>query len=269
MNKTVSFKTSVYSGDLVYMLPGIREACRRLNSKAEIYLWLDRPWKAPYDGAQHPYATPMTANVLRMMKPLLEVQDYIAGVHEWKGQHITVDLDHLRENAITSMPYGSIARWHFHVWPDMQCDVSQAWLYDGYSGYMPHGHPYTTDKIVINRTSRYRNDGIHYWFLKNYQDKVIFAGLPEEHEDFCKQWELSIPLLKVTDFQDLADALKSCRFFVGNQSMCFAIAEAMKIPRILEICQYAPNVIPCGPNGYDFLHQFALEYLFKDLDSQL
>lgn len=264
MNKTVTFKTSCYSGDLIYTLPGIREACRKLKARAKIYLWLDRKWRAPYESAKHPYATPMNATVLRMIKPLLEAQDYIAGVYPWKGEHITVDLDHLRENAITSMPYGSITRWPFHVWPDMQCDLSDPWIWPGFKS-----NETTGNKIVINRTSRYRNDGIHYWFLKDYQDQVIFAGLPEEHEVFCKEWELDIPLLVVNDFLELAWALRSCRFFIGNQSMCFAIAEAMKIPRILEICPFAPNVIPCGPHGYDFLHQFALDYLFKDLNSRL
>lgn len=267
MNKTVTFKTSCYSGDLIYTLPGIRQSCERLEAKAEIYLWLDRQWKAPYDGAQHPYATPMNATVMQMLKPLLEAQDYIAGVYPWKGEPIAVDLDHLRENAITSMPYGSITRWPFHVWPDMQCDVSVPWIEDipiSESLYKTVGN-----KIIINRTSRYRNDGIHYWFLKEHQDKVIFAGLPDEHTAFCKEWELDIPLLKVNNFKELARAFRCCRFFLGNQSMCFAIAEAMKIPRILEICPYAPNVIPCGPNGYDFLHQFALDYLFKDLNSRL
>lgn len=270
MNKTVSFKTSCYSGDLIYVLPGIRQACKRLEAKAEIYLWLDRPWKAPYDGAQHPYATPMNATVLQMMKPLLEAQDYIAGVHPWKGEQITVDLDHMRENAITSMPYGSITRWPFHVWPDMACDVSEPWINIGAGKYgLGWNAPLSAGKILINRTSRYRNDGIHYWFLKEYQDQVMFAGLSDEHQAFCREWELDIPLLEVNNFLDLAWVIGGCKFFIGNQSMCFAIAEAMKTPRILEICPYAPNVMPCGPNGYDFLHQFALDYLFKDLNSRL
>jgi hypothetical protein len=264
MNKTVTFKTSTYSGDLLYTLPGIREACRRLDAKAEIYLHLDRQWKAPYDGASHPYETPLTEYVLGMMRPLLQAQRYIALVEPWKGEKITVDLDELRTKVITSMPYGSISRWPFHVWPDMSCDVSVPWIDVRY-----HSHPETFNKIIINRTSRYRNDGIHYWFLKDYQQDLIFAGLPEEHAAFCKEWELDIPLLKVNHFEELAVALKTCRFFIGNQSMCFALAEGMKIPRILEICPFAPNVIPCGPGGYDFFHQFALEHLFKDLNSTL
>ena len=208
----------------------------------------------------------MNATVLGMMKPLLETQDYIAGVHAWKGEQITVDLDHMRENAITSMPYGSITRWPFHVWPDMQCDLSIPWLKVNPKRWTVHKG--VVNKIIINRTSRYRNEGIHYWFLKQYQAEMIFAGLPEEHESFCKQWDLDIPLLEVEDFEELAAALFTCKFFIGNQSMCFAMAEAMKVPRLLEICPFAPNVIPCGPNGYDFLHQFALDFLFKDLYSR-
>lgn len=266
MNKPITFKTSTYTGDLIYALPGIRQVCQDQDTKAVIYLWLDRDWGAPYPGAVHPYPTPMTEYTLKMLKPLLEAQDYIEGVYAWKGEHIVVDFDTMRDITRTTMPYGDIMRWPFQVWPDMACDLSKPWLSHDFSLFR---HPVTNGKIVVNRTSRYRNDGIHYWFLKEHKDEVVFAGLPEEHAAFCKEWELDIPLLAVSDFWDLAWALQCCKFFIGNQSTCFAIAEALKIPRILEICPVAPNVIPCGPNGYDFRHQFALQYYFKKLNSQL
>src|SRR6185503_12821434 len=159
---------------------------------------------------------------------------------------------------------GSITRWPGYAWTDMQCDLSQRWVDVGQ--VIARGESWDeiningvniANKILINRTSRYQNHMIHYWFLKEYAKDLVFTGLPEEHEAFCRQWELDIPLLVVKDFLELAIALRSCRYFIGNQSMCFALAEAMKIPRLLEVCPYAPNVIPCGRDGYDFLHQFA------------
>ena len=262
MNKPYTFKFSSYAGDLIYALPGIKQVCEKGETTADIYLWLDRQWGDSVQGQKHPYG--LNEYVLKMITPLLESQPYINSVQRFEGQDVKVDLDEFRTNRVTSMPYGSITRWPMHVWPDMQCDLAPAWL--NLNSFLPDEQ--TVGKIIINRSARWNNTMMHYWFLREYKDKLIFAGLEEEHQAFCKAWELEMPLLKVDNFLQLAVALRSCRFFVGNQSMCFAIAEALKIPRILEICPYAPNVIPCGRDGHDALHQFAMEWLVKDLDSR-
>jgi hypothetical protein len=264
MNKRYTFKISVYAGDVIYCLPGIKHVCEKADTTAEIYLWLDREWGDSVQGQKHPYG--LNEYVLNMIRPLLETQPYIHSVSRFEGQEVKVDLDEFRTNRVTSMPYGSITRWPMQIWPDMQCDLAPAWLS---VDQLFLDDPQALNKIIINRSARWNNTMMHYWFLRDYKEGLIFAGLPEEHEKFCKDWELDIPLLKVDNFLQLAVAMKSCRFFIGNQSMCFAIAEAMKIPRILEVCPYAPNVIPCGRDGYDALHQFAMEWLVKDLNSRL
>jgi hypothetical protein len=225
-----------------------------------------------YEGAEHPHG--LNEYAFKMLKPLLESQEYIAKVSEWKGETIAVDLDQLRTNAITTMPYGSIVTWPSLIWPDAHCDASKAWIIHDYLDEIPtrnklDHHFQIKDKIIINRTYRWQNSMISYFFLKDHADKLIFAGLPDEHTKFCKEWGYEIPLLVVEDFLELAIAIKSCKFFIGNQSMCFALAEAMKVPRILEVCQFAPNVIPCGRDGYQFMHQFAFEWLFNDLNERL
>jgi hypothetical protein len=276
MIKNLTFKTSIFSGDIIYALAGIKHVCDQRLMKAELYLWLGRAWKDSVDGQSHPYGINQYA--FDMMKPLVESQPYMAGMRLFNGEKVAVDLDDLRTLNITTMPHGSITRWPGMIWPDMQPDASKPWieLDDFKLGnsldkfWKSHKYPEVSvfgDTIIINRTSRWRNPMIHYWFLRDYKDKLVFAGLPEEHQAFCKEWELDIPLLKVANFLELAIALRSCRYFIGNQSMCFALAEAMKIPRLLEVCPYAPNVIPCGEHGYDFLHQFALEWMVKDVES--
>jgi hypothetical protein len=278
MIKNYTFKLSVFSGDLIYLLAGIRHVCELKNTKAEIYLWLNRPWGDSVEGQKHPYGVNQYA--LDMMRPLVESQPYVACLKEWHGEPINTDLDQLRTEKHSTMPLGSIQRWAGQIWPDMQPDTSKPWIHAVTKLYTAQGIKRVllgtmqelplsevTGKILINRTGRWRNDFINYWFLRDYQDQLIFTGLPEEHEHFCKQWELKIPLLRVKDFLELAVAIQSCRYFIGNQSMCFAIAEAMKVPRLLEICRYAPNVIPEGPGGADFLHQFALEWFVKDPES--
>lgn len=272
MNKNFSFKISVFSGDIIYTLAGIKACCERNNCKAEIYIWLDRKWQDSVEGQSHPYGVNQYA--LDMIKPLLESQPYVAFCKKWEGETVAVDLDQLRTEKISTMPRGSIVHWPAQIWTDMHADAGKAWLdLDNLNwtsiDYAVKQDLYMAGKIIVNRTSRWRNEMIHYWYMREVKDQLIFAGVPQEHEDFCKSWDIQIPLLKVRNFLELAVAIRTCKFFIGNQSLCFAIAEAMKTPRILEICPFAPNVIPVGGEAYAFLHQFALEWLVKDLNSRL
>lgn len=262
---TYSFKIGVFSGDIIYLLSSIKHTCEQANRKAEIYISLNHPWGDSVEGQKHPYGVNRYA--FDMMRPLVESQSYIACFKEWKGEKITQDLDEMRTQTHSTMPHGSIMRWAGQIWPDMQPDGNKDWLEvdtGSWAAFPAYDNLNLKEKILINRTARWRNDHINYWFLREHKEHLIFTGLPEEHEDFCKSWELDIPLLKVQDFLELAVAIKTCRYFIGNQSLCFALAEAMKVPRLLEICRYAPNVIPSGPGGYDFMHQFALEWFVKN-----
>ena len=98
------------------------------------------------------------------------------------------------------------------------------------------------------------------------EENILFAGLENERELFCSTWNLDIQRLEVKNFYELAAEIAGCKFFLGNQSFCYQLAEAMKVPRILEIFPMMPNVIPVGSDGYDFYHQGSLDYYFHKLN---
>jgi hypothetical protein len=66
---------------------------------------------------------------------------------------------------------------------------------------------------------------------------------------------LEIRRENTTSWKELAGVIRGCKLFVGNQSLAFSMAEAMKHPRVLEVCAYAPNCDPQGPNGHIRLTQ--------------
>lgn len=196
----------------------------------------------------------MNRQVYDALSPLLLAQDYIEDFREWDGDNVDFNFDALREQP-TTMPGGQINRWPMYIWPDMATDLSQPWL----------TKPTISDsrvkgKILINRTERYNNILISYNFLKQYGDNVMFIGLPNEHEVFCKQNKLDIPRVYISDYWQIAMALSSCKVYIGGQSSIFQVAEGLKIPRVLEVCNSIPNVIGSGTGFYDFLTQRALEY---------
>jgi len=280
------FKFSQFPGDLINFLPGIKHVCERDNKQAILILGLDINWQSVGALTRKSPAT-ISKETFESLKPLLLSQPYIAQVLSWEEfapdtyklwcdffkilrtpkemiefhdlyfSHTFVDLDKIYLTP-TNIPYGNIHRWPWYCYPDMACDLSKPWLDvepdDTYQDY-----------IVINRTQRSRNESINYKFLKNYE-KVLFVGHPDECVQFQKETQALILYQETTNILQLATVIRSCKFFIGNQSLAFALAEAMKVPRILETCSYLPNVIPSGEKAFDFYFQSTLEYYFNFLN---
>lgn len=247
------------SGDCIAALPAIKELAKKSGKKANYYLFKNRK-AIYYQGAVHPVkddaGTMVMLNdkMIEMLIPLFKQQDYIEDAKEWSGEEIDVDLNKIRETNV-NCPYGDLRRWYFYPFPNLSCDLSKQYI------EVPDLDTNISEgKIIVNRTERYTNELISYFFLKKYEPNVIFAGTKGEYEKFCKEWKLDIPYLEVGDFLELAQIIKQAKLFVGNQSMCFQIAEGLKIPRICELCHFAPNVIPTGEYAYDFYAQVGLEY---------
>lgn len=286
MTNYYRFKFSQFPGDLINFLPGIKHVCERDNKRAILILGLDINWQSVGQLTRKSPAT-ISHQMFESLKPLLLSQSYIAQVLSWEEfapdtyklwcdffkilrtpkemiefhnlhfSHTFVDLDKIYLTP-TNIPFGNIHRWPWYCYPDMACDLSKPWL-------EVEPDDSLQDTIIVNRTLRARNDSINYRFLKG--SPVIFVGHVDEFERFGIENELpDLIYLETRNLLELAIAIRSCKFFIGNQSLCFALAEAMKVPRILETCSYLPNVIVSGENAYDFYFQSALEYYFNQMN---
>lgn len=247
----LTFKHSGNLGDVVYSLPTVRALLARHDlDGAGFYLNPGVP--SPYPCGPHPLGNVrLDAGYASDLFPLLRAQPWITEAGLWDGSPVSYDLDRFRE---TGYPFsrGDIARYYCHAFP-VSPNLSDPWL-------DVDPAPDFAGAILVNRTQRYRNPAINYRFLSNRAD-VVFVGLPQEHAEFSREAK-HIRHEVAPDFLTLARWLKGCRLFVGNQSFAFALAEALKIPRILEIFPTAPNVIPHGPNGWDAYSQPLLEEIF-------
>lgn len=262
----IKYKNSSPAGDMVSYLAGIRQMWKETGEKAVIYQQLNVVGVG-IQGVDQPFKNERNESILMgremfdNLKPLIEAQEYVESFQEYKGEEVDFDFDKIRNEIFVNQPYGSLNRYFFYAFPQMACDLSDAWM-NGIGLYKPL---YKSRKAVINFTSRYRNTFINYFFLKKYEDAIVFVGLPEEHKIFCSTWGLNLPHLQAKDFLELASFILIAKCFLGNQSFAFQIAEALKTPRILEICPLVPNVIPVGEDSYDFYHQSACEYYFDKL----
>lgn len=260
---SIVFKHGANAGDLLASLAGIKEVCTKYGKTAIICQELYREGNY-YDGATHPVTHEgkmvcMNKPMFDMLSPLILSQSYVEKFEVYFDQKIEVDLDVIRDKCFVNLPNGMIQSWIMFAFPDMGCDLSKPWV-----DVSPNS--ICEDVGVLNYTERYRSKFIDYSFLKKYEGRLVFTGTQKEHQLFCSKWNLELPYLQIDNFLDLAQSLKGARFVAGNQSMVWNLANAMGLPRILEVCWYAPNCQPfVGENNFGYYHQGAAEYYFERL----
>ena len=204
----------------------------------------------------------MNEELFYRLKPLVELQDYIQSFEMWKGEKVDMDYDRTRDSKTIPLPCGTIHSWGETIFPETSTDLSEPWLTVQNRSVASSQYK---DKVLINRTQRYQNPYITYFFLKEHQDKIVFSGTEGEYSDFCTRWDLQIEHLKTDNFYQLASILQWVKFGIFNQSLHFHIADAIKTKRILELCPQYPNSFITGANGSQFYHQTSLEYHFNRL----
>lgn len=65
--------------------------------------------------------------------------------------------------------------------------------------------------------------------------------------------------IPVEDFMHMANIIAGCRFFIGNQSFPFAIAEALKVKRLLEVYHLSPMLLLKMKMDMIFAIRFSLK----------
>jgi hypothetical protein len=248
----IHFKHFGLIGDIIYAIPAMLE----LAQGRQIHLHLQINQKSLYKkGMKHQNRDKiLTEKSVEMLAPLILTQPGFTVCDILSDQRVDYDLDYFRKYPF-DYNKGHICRWYFQTY-GINADLGNPWL-----TVIPNNT--FKDEIVIARSFRYRAPGISYAFLNQYPN-LSFIGLKEEYEDLRNQ----IPALKykaVNNFLEFAEIIAGCRFFIGNQSFPFSVAEALKVRRVLEIYFECPNVIPEGKNGYDFCYQPQFEKIVKQL----
>ncbi len=249
-----SFKHSGNAGDIMYAIP----AMIALAKGKPIHLYLHINQKGDYGKSPHPLGGVMlTEKMVDMLRPLLINQNGISKVEVYANQLIDYDLDIFRNFPIW-LSKGNISRWYFLVFPATY-PIHLAWL------KVEPDHS-IKDYILIARSQRYHAPGIDYSFLNQYK-KIMFVGVQVEYDEM-KQVLPAIEYRSVDSFLQLAQLIMGCKFFIGNQSFPFSIAEGLKAKRLLELFHDAPNVTVMGEDGYDFCFQPQFEHLVKKMYDQ-
>lgn len=248
----IHFKHSGLIGDLIYAIPAMLALAKDKN----ICLHLNLNKKAIYNPSMrhHNNDTMLNEGSLTFLASLILAQPKFVVCDMLTNQPVDYDLDTLRE-----LPF--ILNTHNIARLNLLCfgasfNLSKAWL------IAPPDLTFANE-IVIARSFRYRMPGIDYSFLQQYK-QLTFVGLPDEYEDM----KLCLPNIKykaTSSALELASIISGARLFIANQSFPFALAEALKVPRLLEIYYDRPDVIVIGDNAYEFYLQAQFEKIIKEI----
>jgi len=248
--KELSFLHSGHSGDVINSLPVIKELSK--THRCNLYLNINKPLNLSYH--KHPAGNVfIDKRIFNLLHPLLKSQNYIYEVKKYENQNIDINFDIVRELP-ASINFDNV-RWFFHL-AGVQHDLIKPYIDVEPSKIF-------REKIVIHRTFRYRNYFINYKFLNTHKN-LLFLGMKDEYNDLKKEIQ-NLEFHDCKSFLEMAMIIKSSKFFIGNQSVGYDIAEALKVPRLLEGCPYFPVIKPHGDKAYDFFYQVHFEKWFNYL----
>ncbi len=251
--KTLNFVHSGHSGDIICSLPVIKELSK--THQCNLFIKLNKKLPLPY--YKHPAGNVfIDQRIYNLIEPLLSKQNYISKIDVYNNQEIDIDFDLFREMPI-NISFNA-PRWFFHL-TGVQVDLAEPYL-------EANKHDQMKNKIILHRTFRYRNNFVNFKFLNNFED-LFFIGLKNEYLDLKKEIE-NLNFYECKDYLDMANVINSSKFFIGNSSVAFPIAEALKVPRLLEACPEFPIIQPTGKDGFDFYYQPHFEKLFHYLNKK-
>jgi len=180
----------------------------------------DRPWTKPI------------VHRIDAFKRLIESQGIEVKKHE--GENIDFDLSTYRNGG---MIYGDTIANRVARWMGVKIDLSKPWM------QIDEKNPATKGKIVVSRGARWHGEFFPWNRLTSeLGHKMVFVGLPEEHQDFCSLFG-NIEYLPTIDLYDVATAIAGADLFIGNQSSPNSIANGIHAPSIVETCLYAFDCI--------------------------
>ena len=251
--KEISFLHSGHLGDIVDSLAMIKE----ISKTHTCNLFIEENKKIDVKFNKHPAGNVfLNRKMVDMIMPLLKKQNFIKNASVYNNDNIDVDLNLFKELAM-NFNIDSV-RWYFQV-IGFQTDLSLPYL-------QTEPHETIKNKVIIMRTVRRNNYFISYKFINKYKD-LLFIGLEEEYR-ILKNEIPNLEFYDCTNFLEIAKIIKSSKFFLGNLSFGYSIAEGLKVPRLLEC--YPPEfpaMHPNGKNAYEFYFQQHFEkwfdYLYK------
>ncbi|MBE6365377.1 MAG: hypothetical protein E7053_06450 [Lentisphaerae bacterium] len=232
-NREIIFCHSGHNGDILYSLYFCRELAAFYGMTKFRFHLRTNVGEPGLEAMGHPFkSVRMTVNGAQFLAGMLKQQEYISRVTY--GDELpdnAFDLDLFRKMMI-NFASGQIQNYYYNLVDEhLPREFWKPVI------YAEEDFKYR-DKIILIATGRYRNVFVDMAALQPFCNDLVFAGLPEEYDDFCQKYFQLEYIGKVDSMMDFAKYFAGAKGVIGNQSGLFALAECMKIPRILVAAEY-------------------------------
>jgi hypothetical protein len=221
-------------GDVIYALPAIRAA-----GGGVLYLTDQFAGREPLDKARR-----------KAIIPLLESIDYVEAVRLHKSEPIDYDFTGFRKRyRPTDRNLAEMQLEHFGFGREL---AARPWI--DRKAFRDHTEAYP---LVMHRSGRYHNP-IARWdrIAGSFGRDAVFIGFAREYIDFARAFG-TLFYRPTGDLLEMARLIAACDIFVGNQSVGFALAQAMHVPSVLEVYPAAPDC------------HFEREHLYEIINSPI
>jgi len=250
----IKIKHSGNAGDIIYSLNAMRSAAELHNDQVVLFLKLNEPIQL-HPSFKHPLGGVMLNEYMfNNLRPLLKECEFIYDVLPYSNQKVDYDFDKFRSIGF-NLGAGDIKKWYLYAYPELRTFYQTKEVI--FDQELPDER-----YIVLNRSERYNNGQIDYSILNQVKLPIYFVGTDFEFE-LMKQTLPNLKQKKTKDFLELKNFISASQLFIGNQSMCYAIAEQVQATRLLEVYFSCPNVIT---EGYEMYNQEGFEYALKHLN---
>lgn len=214
-NKTLvpTYTHRGHSGDMIYALAAL--------DQLPAYNLIIKPGKSRFD-----------ENVCNQWKDYLQTQKKI--------KNITVNKNGGYNRVFDSFGGGELKQEalinHFCRIARLPEKQPQQWLTANKKKNIP--------RVLFNKTQQYPNEEFDWaGEVNKYQDDCGFVGTKSEYIKFIEKYKVALPHLETPTKKDLVETINSCDFFIGNQSLCFALAEALNKPACVVVCHKKPTPV--------------------------
>jgi hypothetical protein len=192
-------------GDIIYALPAIKA-----RGGGNLHLCERRGTREP-----------MTEARSKIIVPLLWEQSYLKDIAYADEGYYDFDF---RQFRAVKIAHSNLAEDQAN-WIGASVDLTEPWL--------AVSEVKKGQRVILNRTQRYHNDFFPWQEITASVFNLFFIGTNGELADFIQAFG-KIEGLPTPTLLDAARVIAGSKLFIGNQSVCFAIAEGLKHPRIQE-----------------------------------
>lgn len=236
-----TFRHSGARGDMIYSLPtviarggGDFKINRRYN---------------------HYFATPVDDEEMAGILEFFRTQSYLSSVEEWYGEYLDFDLDAFRaQNVIMNVL--TVAHLNSFM---AEFDLRKPWIEVDKIPAIPMAD------IIVARSLKYHDFRFQWKEMIPWKSKAVFIGTEDEYKAFQHDTGLDIKWEMPKTWIEMAGIIRGSKLFIGNQSFPYALAEGMKVPRVLEEFPNCPNCHPQSWNGHvDFSQRVIRKYVMGE-----